>query len=117
MSAAALLPDLERQGFRFALRGDRLTVQAAPGLLDDRTVQRLRQQKPQLLKELRRRENFIQLVRVTAACEHRILLARWEISAELDKADLEALASTSREDRQAWAKLLAHRLTRQRIAS
>jgi len=59
---------------------------------------------------------FIALVRATAACNHQILLHPEEIHRELDTGDVAALIQADRLDRQAWAALLAHRLTRSRIA-
>lgn len=56
--------------------------------------------------------DFIDLVRATAACDHQRLLHRRQIAAELDANDLAELRANTREDRQAWAALLAYRLTR-----
>lgn len=58
---------------------------------------------------------FTDLVRLTAACEHHVLLHRDEIAAQLEDADAADLANTTREARQAWAVALAKRLARARI--
>jgi hypothetical protein len=115
MTAAPLLADLERQGFRFELRGDRLKVRAPAGALDDSAVKRLRRHKPQLMAECRLRD-FVTLVRHYGA-DHGILLHRSAIAAELDEADRAELMTNTVEDRQAWAAAIAWRLTRARIAS
>lgn len=56
-------------------------------------------------------ESFVDLVRVTAACDHQILLHRDEIEHELDDADVRELLNTDRLERQSWAALLAYRLS------
>jgi hypothetical protein len=113
--SSPLFPDLERQGFRFELRGDQLKVRAPAGALDDSAVKRLRRQKPRLMAEVRLRD-FVTLVRCYGA-DHGILLHRSAIAAELDAVAAADLASATRETRQAWAAAIAWRLTRPRIAS
>ncbi len=58
---------------------------------------------------------FVGLVRIAAACDHHVLLHRDAIAATLDESDKSELLTNTREDRQAWAAMLAHRLTRSRI--
>jgi hypothetical protein len=55
-------------------------------------------------------QNFIDLVRITAACEHGRLLYRRDIELALDTDDAADPLNTTREQRQAWAAAIAHRL-------
>ena len=55
---------------------------------------------------------FFVLVRITGACEHQVLLEDEAILAELNADDLKELSLLDRYNKQIWAQLLAHRLTR-----
>ena len=113
---SGLLASLARDGYRFRLDHDRVIVQGPTDRLNPAALEQLRQKKPAILAELRLRD-FVDLVRITGACEHGILLHRDQIAAQLDADDVAALLETDRRDRQVWAELLAYRLTRARIAS
>jgi hypothetical protein len=113
---SGLLSTLARDGYRFRLDHDKVIVRGPTDRLSPAALDQLRQKKPEILAELRL-EAFIDLVRVTAACEHGIVLHHDPIVAQLDQDDIAELLTNTREDRQAWAGLLAYRLTRSRIAS
>lgn len=108
-----LLPDLEAKGFNFRLVGDQLAVSAPDDLLDDHVVDYLRPRKSQLMAECRLRD-FVRLV-IAYGTSHGLLLDADVVAAELDEIDRQELMTTELEDRQAWAQLLAYRLTRARI--
>jgi hypothetical protein len=59
--------------------------------------------------------DFLRLVRITGACEHQVLLEDEAILAALDADDLTELSQLDLHDKQIWAQLLAHRLTRPKI--
>ena len=61
--------------------------------------------------------DFLQLVRIFGVCENQLLLEDEVILAALDADDLKELSHLDRHDKQVWAQLLAHRLTRSRIWS
>lgn len=113
---SGLLATLAHDGYRFRLDHDRVIVQGPTDRLNPAALDQLREKKPAILAELRL-QAFLDLVRITAACEHQILLHRDEIAAQLDAADIEELKTNTREDWQLWAAMLAYRLTRARINS
>jgi hypothetical protein len=56
--------------------------------------------------------DFLRLVRITGICEHQLLLGDEAILAALDADDFKELQNLDRYNKQIWAQLLAHRLTR-----
>jgi len=106
-----ILNTFERDGYRFRMEHDRLLVNGPEHLMTPERLAELRQRKPALLAECRLRA-FVNLVRATAACVHHILLHPDDVTAALDGGDIAELATIARHERQAWAALLAHRLTR-----
>lgn len=114
--STGVLDSFEREGYRFQLADDRLMVEGPDQLLSGQALDRLRQRKPEILAECRLRA-FVDLVRSVAACEHQILLHRKEIEGELDADDLAALLQAELPGRQAWAGMLAFRLSNRRMYS
>jgi hypothetical protein len=110
------LAEFEKAGYRFRLHNGQVRVQGPQRLLDADHVHRLRQHKAEIQRELVLR-NFVDLVRITAACDHHILLHRDHIRRELDEQSAEDLLTAMREQRQAWASAIASRLARRRIGN
>jgi hypothetical protein len=111
----ALLAEFEKAGYRFRLDGEEVMVRGPQRLLDAEHIERVRQHKPDIRRELVLR-NFVDLVRVTGACEFGFLFHRDQIEAEIDKEGCGELPGTTRHFRQAWARAIASRLARARIA-
>jgi hypothetical protein len=109
------LAEFEQRGYHFRLDGDQVMVRGPQRLLDAEHIERVRQHKPDIRRELVLR-NFIDLVRITAACDHHILLHRDHIAAQLDADDIAELLTTTREFRQSWASAIASRLADARIS-
>lgn len=105
-----MLAELEAKGFRFQIVNDQLKVSASHDLLDDYMVDYLRARKAELLIECRLRD-FVELV-IHYGKSHGRLLDADVVLAELDDIDRAELLTADIEDRQTWAALLAHRLTR-----
>jgi hypothetical protein len=102
--AGRLLEAIEPQPGRIAEgdhRNSRTEAARAAGLSEHQQVQAVR--------------NFIDLVRITAACDHHVLLHRRDIERQIEADDITELLQSDRVDRQAWAELLAARLARARI--
>jgi hypothetical protein len=107
------LAELENQGFRFRLENGQVIVRVPARKLQPDTLGRLRRRKVEFEAELQLRI-FVRLV-IAFGVDHGILLDEPRIRCELDAADRTELMTTRLADRQAWAQLLAYRLTHQRI--
>lgn len=105
-----MLDALENRGYHFQVDGDHLKVEAADHLLHHQAVEYLQLHKPELVVECRLR-TFVRLVRAFGI-SHGLLLDDDVILAELYDVDRTALMNTDLEGRQAWAQMLAYKLTR-----
>ena len=104
---------MHRDGLIVSLSSDdRLKITGKA--LTDEQRNFIRRLKPDIMAELRL-QAFVDLVQVTGACEHGILLDHDGIAAQLDAADIAELVKTDRRDRQVWAELLTYRLCMKRL--
>jgi hypothetical protein len=107
------LQDYEQFGYRFGIEGGRLAVTAPSKLMSTQAIEQMRRCRDDLVTEVNLR-NFCQLVRHHAA-DRQCLLSYEEILAGLDDDDMEDLLNLDRQEKQVWAELLAHRLTRSKV--
>jgi len=105
-----ILVALENRGYHFRVDGDHLKVEAKDHLLHQVAVTYLQEHKPEIITAYRIR-SFLRLVRAFGVT-HGLLLDDEAIFKELDDSDRAELMTSSLRDRQAWAELLAYRLTR-----
>ena len=108
------LQALEADGYAFQISGDNLAVKGSNVLLNPHALAQIRKQKPELMEALLLR-NFCRSVRTVGVHGYDIVLDDDVIQAELSADDIEFLHHCNREDRQAWAELLAFRLADQRL--
>ena len=113
-TATDLIRSLKSIGIMLSVSGDKLKVQAPAGIVTSEIKNQIVDHKPQIMAACAL-SDFIELVRITGACEHSILLKRSVIADELDQDDNNELLKTDRADRQDWAELLAYRLCMKRL--
>jgi hypothetical protein len=105
-----ILVALENRGYHFRVDGDHLKVEAQDHLLHHEAMMYLQEHKPEIMAACRLR-NFLRLVRAFGVT-HGLLLDDEIILGEPDESDRAELMTSELRDRQAWAELLAYRLTR-----
>ena len=104
------LRDIEDLGYRLDVEAGNLAVYGPEELLTDDRLEALRKHKQELIDQVLLRK-FCDWVRAYGT-DYQVLLSDLEIVRELDSADIECLRSLDTPEKQVWAELLAHRLTK-----